>query len=240
MQDILTAISQQNEIDDIRTLVIAGAKMSGATCYSYHLTPRFQRQNSANVQMCSEGYPETWADLYSDPAFRKSDPMPDFVVSYGAPMTWSDAIAQIRAKPDTPPGTERFFEAMKDHGLVHGIGIPLYGPNCRDGYAAFCFDEEVDVNGEKVETLVRMMNTAHRRIVELLDDCEQANIGLSEREHEVLERMAEGCSNAEIALRLGISPETVGTYVKRLYEKLDTHDRIGATVKGLKLGLIYA
>lgn len=53
---------------------------------------------------------------------------------------------------------------------------------------------------------------------------------LSDREAEVLALIAKGLTNGQIADELYLSIETVKTYVKRLYAKLDVHNRAQAAV----------
>lgn len=48
--------------------------------------------------------------------------------------------------------------------------------------------------------------------------------GLSQREREILQMLAEGKSNHEIAEILSLSPKSVETYRSRLMTKLDIHD----------------
>lgn len=48
---------------------------------------------------------------------------------------------------------------------------------------------------------------------------------LSAREQEVLQALLEGLSEKQVAARLTLSPDTVHTYVKRLYEKLRVNSR---------------
>jgi len=55
-------------------------------------------------------------------------------------------------------------------------------------------------------------------------------VDLSDRESEVLALIAKGLTNAQIADELYLSIETVKTYVKRLYAKLDVHNRAQAAV----------
>ena len=50
--------------------------------------------------------------------------------------------------------------------------------------------------------------------------------------------MARGKSNPDIATILGISAETVDTYVRRLYPKLGVHDRVTAVAEGIARGLV--
>src|SRR5690606_21693517 len=53
-------------------------------------------------------------------------------------------------------------------------------------------------------------------------------LGLSSRELEVLQLMAEGLSNQEIAARLFVSLNTVKTHSSRLFEKMDVKRRTQA------------
>ena len=64
------------------------------------------------------------------------------------------------------------------------------------------------------------------------------SLGLSPRECEILERLASGESNKEMARRLGISPNTVKTHVARIYEKLEVQKRVQAIEKARFLALI--
>jgi DNA-binding CsgD family transcriptional regulator len=65
-----------------------------------------------------------------------------------------------------------------------------------------------------------------------------ASLGLTARECEVLEQLAAGKSNKEIARTLGISPNTVKTHVARLHEELDVRRRTHAIDKARRLALI--
>jgi DNA-binding CsgD family transcriptional regulator len=65
-----------------------------------------------------------------------------------------------------------------------------------------------------------------------------AQLGLSERELEVLAELAAGRANKEIAARLHVSPNTVKTHVARVFEKLDASRRTEAIRKARELGLV--
>ncbi len=57
---------------------------------------------------------------------------------------------------------------------------------------------------------------------------------LSEREQEVLDCLSQGFLYKEIADKLGISYETVHTYIRRIYEKLQVRTRTEAVAKFLR------
>jgi DNA-binding NarL/FixJ family response regulator len=62
----------------------------------------------------------------------------------------------------------------------------------------------------------------------------QPTENLSQREQEVLDCLSQGFLYKEIADKLGISYETVHTYIRRIYEKLQVRTRTEAVAKFLK------
>ena len=63
-------------------------------------------------------------------------------------------------------------------------------------------------------------------------------LGISKRECEVLELLALGHSNREIAEALFVSPNTVKSHLGRLYEKLEVSRRTQAIQKARTLRII--
>ena len=70
------------------------------------------------------------------------------------------------------------------------------------------------------------------------NDAALAALGLTGQEVKVLERLAAGRSNKEIARDLGLSPNTVKTHVANLYAKLEVSRRTQAIGKARDLALI--
>jgi len=64
------------------------------------------------------------------------------------------------------------------------------------------------------------------------------DVGLTHRDMEVLERLAEGLTNREIGEQLGFSEPTIKKEVQSIIGKLNASDRTHAATRALRLGLI--
>ena len=72
----------------------------------------------------------------------------------------------------------------------------------------------------------------------VFNERELDRLGISKREHEVLEWMAKGLSNQEIADKLFVSLNTVKTHTSNLFLKLEVSRRTQAIQKAKELSLI--
>lgn len=70
------------------------------------------------------------------------------------------------------------------------------------------------------------------------NDAAMASLALTRRECEILDLLASGQSNKELARTLGISPNTVKTHLASLFAKLDVDRRVKAIEKARFLALI--
>lgn len=93
--------------------------------------------------------------------------------------------------------------------------------------------------GHKVHTIyiekeVRISDQVNFQV----NEDEISRLGLSKRELEVLQLMATGLSNSEIAEKMFISTNTIKTHCSRIFEKLEVSRRTQAVEKARRLMLI--
>lgn len=86
-------------------------------------------------------------------------------------------------------------------------------------------------------TLTRILQQVARER-EVQREAERLLSQLTEREREVLQLLAEGLRNDEIAARLSISPQTVQTHIRNALGKLRVHSKLEAVVFAVKHGAV--
>jgi DNA-binding NarL/FixJ family response regulator len=85
---------------------------------------------------------------------------------------------------------------------------------------------------------VLIQNLLERHALPEMEDAELVADPLTEREHEVLQLVAEGLANKQIALSLNISEHTVKFHLSSLYAKLGVTSRTEAVRTGARRGWV--
>jgi ATP/maltotriose-dependent transcriptional regulator MalT len=70
------------------------------------------------------------------------------------------------------------------------------------------------------------------------DERKREDLGITRREFEILELIAQGMSNREIAGRLYVSENTIKTHSSRVFDKLGAKRRTQAVQLGKEFGLL--
>ncbi|WP_435417660.1 autoinducer binding domain-containing protein [Parerythrobacter aurantius] len=232
------AIARYDRLNDLTSVLEQSrdvCRALGVIRQSYHFSPIFDEPTSLRTVVHADGFSAEWLALYERADFRKHDPVPARTIEHGTLLPWVDAMERWQNSPEE----EAYFAAMRAEGLQHGFGLPLFGPRGRTAYASMDFGEPLrEIAPETLAKVRTMAQMGHQRLCKLIDE-DRTAVELSDREGAVLEWMARGKSIADIATILDISPETVKTYRARIHQKLGVHDRIGAVVRALKLGIVH-
>lgn len=90
----------------------------------------------------------------------------------------------------------------------------------------------------KVETQIIEKEISTKNVDFIINEEVMNELGISKRELEVLQLMADGLSNREIAERLFVSLNTIKTHSSKVFEKMDVKRRTQAVEKAKRLSLI--
>lgn len=234
MTNFALHIANLEDCEAILEYVYAACVEEGAIWFSYHFTSAFESQTSKRTAIWARDYPLEYQKLYIAEDWRSHDPVPRLTFQHGPILTWTEAEQEVKGDAVG----EKFLQRLRGLGIDNWCSFALFGPHNRDGYASMRLLDDPDTFGEgRLQAIHSLLMAAHFQICTIMNGG-ASTVSLSEREREVLEWMGRGKSSSDIATILDISPETVRTYTRRIYEKLQTNDRVTATVRALKLGLV--
>jgi len=148
-------------------------------------------------------------------------------------MDGVEAIRQIRARPDAPPVLV-LTTYDSDAQILAAVEAGAAGYLLKDTPRDLLFDS--------VRSCVRggspLAPSVAARLLARVGNRTPASEPLTGRELQVVELVARGASNREIARDLRISEATVKTHLLHIFEKLEVGDRTSAVTTALERGLI--
>lgn len=184
--------------------------------------------------MTNIGFPDEWEKAYRA-GLHRFDPLPDIARKLAHPFSWTHLPASLSLTSEELG----YLASLSDWGMSAGVGVPTYGPRGRVGYVGIGLPESEDL--AEAPDFARLRIAAESSFLRYCDITlgeTPSTIPLSGRERDVLQLIARGLQKAEIADALSISKNTVDTYFRRIYSKLEVSDRAAAVTIGLSQGLI--
>ncbi|MEM6748638.1 MAG: LuxR family transcriptional regulator [Pseudomonadota bacterium] len=208
----------------------------GGKMMSYHHIPPFGAEDhGAELTVIAHGFPEDWVQRYRGERLYRDDPIPRYALQTAKPFWWSDATDF----PSLTKRERRYLKVLEEAKLGDGLALPVYGPNGRDGYASLGFGlTRPELSAVAMRRVQWACQVAHERYCQLLCDETKERVTLSPREQEILSWVARGKSNSVIAQIIGISANTVDTYMRRIYAKLHVVDRVTAALRAVAIGAL--
>jgi NarL family two-component system response regulator LiaR len=147
---------------------------------------------------------------------------------------------------------------MKRHVLIYGlVGGILIAVLKWTEYRFLVVEHSIEIYGGLTAAIfaaigiwlgLKLTGTQHRIVVKevpvaarvpfIPDEKKREELGITRRELEILERIAQGMSNREIAEKLYVSENTVKTHSSRVLDKLGAKRRTQAVQLGKEFGLL--
>lgn len=236
LERLRRALSAARELTAIQFAMesFAGATSIRMLSY-YHFPPVGAVDFGPDINIYQFGWPADWVDTYLREDFLHLDPMPRVAAQRTLPFWWSEisTLVELDARE------QRYLSLAREAGFGDGLGVPVFGPNGRNGYNAVGFGKDAPrPDAARISEIHAACQMAHLRYCDLIMQSLPEAVSLSDRERQILGYVVRGLSNQQIAANLKISANTVDTYVRRCFDKLDVHDRMTAGLRGLALGLV--
>lgn len=183
------------------------------------------------------GFPSEVLNTYAALGYGRNDATLRVAMATGSPMLRSKVVKRYTLSRE-----ESWHRTVMDGlGVRELLALPLYGPHGRHALGVLTNAVRPDLFETADAVGLQMIaQAAHLKGLNIRPLPAEESAVLSLREVEILRWVAQGKSNGVIADILSISPGTVDTYLRRIFEKLDVGDRTSAAVKGVSMGLIRA
>lgn len=182
-----------------------------------------------------QNYPEDWMKHYVEKDYARIDPVTVYCLNRMDTFTWAEIPKRMHMSRQQFQCLNMGIEA----GLYNGVCTPLWGPNqfAGIGLASAEKRDSFDGNLDHITAYCNHFYIAFQRLNRKSDRPEH-NIYLSPREKEVLTWAAAGKSRADIGIILTLSEETVDSYFRTAFKKLDATTGTMAISKAISYGLI--
>lgn len=185
----------------------------------------------------SHNFPERWEEGWG--AFNAHCPYYHSCFDGRIAFDW----ASVRDRGGLSHQETRAWNYLADFGLVKGFTVPVHAP----GHFGFLtvigensdrrWAERIERNSQRLLFLAHVFHeTVREGFPELMERPEEPL--LSVRERECLRWAAAGKTTEDVALILGLSPETVRVYFKRAIRKMGATTRTQAIARACEADLL--
>ncbi len=143
------------------------------------------------------------------------------------------------------PVQTRLYNVARGGGLHNGISTPVWGRKGLMASLGLASTERHDAthartmaNLDLIGALTAQFYLSYKRLnAQPPSPCSRTT-GVTPKEAEILSWVAAGKTDAEIAIILGISRNTVDTHMRHIFARLGAHSRVTAIVKAIADGII--
>lgn len=230
----LSLLDSATDLSNIIDALIAESEAAGFRTLCYAYAPPLGSSNEREYFHASLDLPVGALPTTAE-CFEECAPIFGFMIEHAKPV----AIARVTQDPELSRyiGESLFLSALFDH-LGAGVLLPVFGPGGRKGCIGLGTGGDEGVAEPLTQTAWSIASWAHLCFCHMRQR-ENPPPRLTERESEVIDLVAQGLSNTDIAGVLSISPHTVNTHLKRVFLKLDSQDRVTASLRALAYSLVY-
>ena len=187
--------------------------------------------NMLTADFGTPGVNSEWTQVYQSKKFQNIDPLITRAISSPKAFNWQEYIDSVGAL--SPIETE-FLNFSMESGLVSGASVGMVSNKAHHQELNLIAVSGRDLVADQLAALELMCAIVERSLLKL----PSSESRLTAREREILCWAAEGKTNWDIGMILGISERTVKFHFSNIFLKLSVQNRPQAVVMGIKLGHI--
>jgi DNA-binding CsgD family transcriptional regulator len=235
--DLAAAIADCRDADSVRAMMGRFADICGARCAVAYRFDGGVRTAAVKWRPLFSTFPEEVSRYYAEQRCIAVDGIVRAALESSAPVRFME----LKEYLDPCETMRGLYDLMRTYGLVDGLSLHVCDRPGRLIYFSFVFDHLLDglsdFERRRIRACAEMLarHTSDILASDILDS--DGSRELSPQERAVVSLLARGESNKEIARRLGVSPSTINTFLKRSFDKLGARTRAEAVIAASRTGL---
>lgn len=195
----------------------------GFPSFSYQFVPFLQSHNHRKAKLYSSSQAGWQKECNNKKLFLKS-PIVQCVIDLGRPFYWSELGRHIQLSDSQ---REHLEERAKSGVSPHGLTIPVTNTCGNAGFIGIDLEASSDrITFSQLSQIYHISQISHAKYCSILNFEDTTRVTLSKRENSILQLIAFGRTNGEIAVLLGLSKHTIDSYLRRIFLKFGTNDRV--------------
>lgn len=227
--EIYSLIDATRSRDDLRPVVSRAAAMLGFSFWAFGVRSRLPIESKVETV---DDYPNGWMTHYMNSGFLETDTSISLAAGRNTIVTWADAAAR--------DSTSLWSDAY-EFGLRVGLAHPSWDRSGALGLLSLGREscsldlKEISSVSPHITWISALLNA---KMSSFREQAFRPCAALSVRELDVLRWTAAGKTASEIATIMGITTRTVNFHIGNILQKLNSQNKIQASVRGLHMGLI--
>lgn len=236
VEDISKALESIHTLGSMCDLIDNKIETPDYEVIGYHCMPPIGADRADPVSMVTfRGFSAKEISEYRRKEIYRSNPIVMRPLIKAQPVLWSSFL-------DLPDLTRKdicLIKIFRKRFPDTGLSVPVFGPLGHNGNVCIrIYKDESSLSSADILKIQMLCQKAHVMVCNALKQHNIHKISLTQRERDVLDLLVIGKSNSVIADILGISPYTVNGYMRRLFLKLGTSDRVSTALRAIALGLM--
>lgn len=220
--------------DSVEALLAIAEKYTKSLGFDYFCYGHREHAPYASARLyLQSNYPHIWQNAYEENQFAKKDPTIEHALKSTIPLIWSEKNFTSATS---------FYEEATSHGIRFGWSQAI---RSAEGLSMLTLSRSADpvssaelhANMSRLLWFNQVISQALQKFA-LSEKTQNKPVVLTSREAEVVRWTADGKTSFEISVILGIAERTVNFHLNNVMSKLDTHNKIAATVKAITMNLI--
>jgi LuxR family quorum sensing-dependent transcriptional regulator len=232
--DFVERLQKLSDYSEICQAIKTELEWFGLTCVTVWSMPGPGKP--ADEGMLLNNRPQDYIEHYKEQNYLARDPMITELRKTLHPYSWNDVRGRRKlSKPET-----RIVDEGRDFGVNNGIIVPIVTLSGSLSVFSPCGpDPDLSQRARSALEIIGIYSQqALKRALIHKQREEAVHTPLTPREREIMQWVAVGKSDDEIATLLSISPMTVTTHVESAKRKLDAFRRTYAVVQAIRFGEI--